>query len=666
MDEQIGLFVEHAFLAECNDAFARMYGRGKAEELVGCSIGDVMTIDSDDTLGYMRMFIRSGYHVENFESREKDRQGTTRWFSNSLTGILQEGKVVRLWGVQREITEQKLAGQQMEESEAKFRTLFEGASDAIFIMTSTVFMDCNKSTEVIYGCSRTQIIGHSPAEFSPEYQPDGRLSTEMVKEKIDAALSGEPQFFEWVHSRYDGTPFNAEVALSRILLNGSYCLQAIVRDITGRKRTEEQLRESEARYSSLFDNNYSISLLTDPDNGMIVDANDAAARYYGYPVSRLTGMGIYDLNRLDRKTVIRNLTRRKKEGGAKHFFSTHYLASGEKRSVEVYSGPIMVHEKPLFYSIIHDVTDQRTAEAALKASEEHFRGIFENAPVGIFHSLPEGTIIDVNPAYARIFGYDSPEELIEIVNRHGIAETNYVHPDLRAAYIRKVIESGRWQIFENQYRRKDGSIIHCLLSFRPLANPVSGRQELEGFVVDISSLKKAEEDLQKSRQVLEGILNTIPVRVFWKDKDLTYIGCNTPFALDAGFEKPGDIIGKDDYALGWREQAELYRADDRLIIETGRIKISIEEPQTTPSGDRICLLTSKVPLKDTTGEIIGVLGTYLDITDRKMMEEEIRSLNCVLEQRVAERTRELTQANERLAEEIEARSRAEQANNTVS
>ena len=112
--------------------------------------------------------------------------------------------------------------------------------------------------------------------------------------------------------------------------------------------------------------------------------------------------------------------------------------------------------------------------------------------------------------------------------------------------------------------------------------------------------------------------------MFWKDRNLVYLGCNQSFARDAGFADPRDIIGKDDYQLGWRDQAELYRRDDRQVIESGRPKLLIEEPQTTPDGNILTLLTSKTPLRDTHGEISGVLGAYMDITERKRADNEIR------------------------------------------
>lgn len=131
--------------------------------------------------------------------------------------------------------------------------------------------------------------------------------------------------------------------------------------------------------------------------------------------------------------------------------------------------------------------------------------------------------------------------------------------------------------------------------------------------------------LQESQQMLQLVLDTIPVRVFWKDLESRYLGCNRPFALDAGLESPEEIVGKTDFEMGWAQQAELYRGDDRLVMETGRPKLGYEEPQTTPDGRRIWLLTNKVPLRDVDGRIKGVLGTYADITEIKHMEETLRA-----------------------------------------
>jgi len=123
--------------------------------------------------------------------------------------------------------------------------LFESANDGIFIQYENGFIDCNEKGAEMYGLTKEEIIGRSPSEFAPERQPDGRLSSEVAEEKIRAALSGFPQLFEWQPVRADGSPFNVEITLSRLELGGKICLQAIVRDISERKKLERELLKTQ-------------------------------------------------------------------------------------------------------------------------------------------------------------------------------------------------------------------------------------------------------------------------------------------------------------------------------------------------------------------------------------------------------------------------------------
>lgn len=138
--------------------------------------------------------------------------------------------------------------------------------------------------------------------------------------------------------------------------------------------------------------------------------------------------------------------------------------------------------------------------------------------------------------------------------------------------------------------------------------------------------------------LLAEILSQIPIRVFWKNTELRYLGCNTLFARDAGFASPEEVIGKDDFQMAWREQADLYRADDLKVIASGQPKLDYEEPQSGPDGRTIWLRTSKVPLRDDAGNIIGMLGLYEDITDRRMAEMALRESerNLLEAQRIAQ------------------------------
>ncbi len=141
-----------------------------------------------------------------------------------------------------DVTARKRAEEKLRESEARYRTLFEAANDAIFLVKGDRFVDCNPKTLEMFGGSRSEIIGASPYALSPPEQPDGSKSDVKAMKYIEKALSGEPQRFEWRHRRLDGALFDTEVSLNPVTLGGEVLLQAIVRDITQRKQADEALR----------------------------------------------------------------------------------------------------------------------------------------------------------------------------------------------------------------------------------------------------------------------------------------------------------------------------------------------------------------------------------------------------------------------------------------
>ena len=140
-----------------------------------------------------------------------------------------------------DMTERRKAEEALRESEVKFRTLYEGANDGIFLLSDGLFSDCNAKGLELFGVTRDQLIGRPPTHFSPPLQPDGRNSAEKAAEGLQRALAGEPQFLEWLHQRPDGTLVYTEVGLNRFKWNGKVHIQAIVRDSTERKEAEKQL-----------------------------------------------------------------------------------------------------------------------------------------------------------------------------------------------------------------------------------------------------------------------------------------------------------------------------------------------------------------------------------------------------------------------------------------
>ncbi|MBE0664852.1 MAG: PAS domain S-box protein [Candidatus Aminicenantes bacterium] len=144
-----------------------------------------------------------------------------------------------------DITDRKQGEEKLLESERRYRTLFESAGDAIFLLHGDRIIDCNSKTLEVFGCGREQIISLPISRFHPAQQPDGSDSLIEGQKKNTAALHGDPQFFEWRHIRFDGTSFDAEVSLARIQLVAGDFLLALVRDISERKKLEEQLRQAQ-------------------------------------------------------------------------------------------------------------------------------------------------------------------------------------------------------------------------------------------------------------------------------------------------------------------------------------------------------------------------------------------------------------------------------------
>ncbi|MGZ5052974.1 MAG: EAL domain-containing protein [Methylobacter sp.] len=138
--------------------------------------------------------------------------------------------------------------------------------------------------------------------------------------------------------------------------------------------------------------------------------------------------------------------------------------------------------------------------------------------------------------------------------------------------------------------------------------------------------RQTESSLANSHKLLKTIIDTVPVRVFWKDKELRYMGCNPAFATDAGAVSAEAVIGKNDFELAWKDQAEHYRAEDRHVIESGIPRLFSEETLVSTDGDIFRLRLSKVPLHDEAGETIGILGIYEDITEQKHIEEHAHYL----------------------------------------
>ncbi len=403
-------------------------------------------------------------------------------------------------------------------------------------------------------------------------------------------------------------------------------------DITGRKRAEDALRRSRRLLTATealsavggWEWDVTTQTMAWTDGTYRIHDLDPVAVPPGSPEHIARSLSCYDPE--DRLRVEASFRRCVEKGEAYDLECGFTTAAG--RRLRVRTMGLAVREDGRIVKVqgnLQDVTERKEAEQSLRESEARFATIFRSSPMAAaITTIKDGRLVDVNAEFERITGRARDDCIGRTVPSLGL----WADPEERAEMVRKTREEGAVHGFESRLRHVSGEILPVLLSAEFVR--IGEAEFLLTMALDISRRKQAEEALWQSREILRAVLDSIPVRVFWKDTDLNYLGCNLAFARDAGFDDPKHMVGKDDFAMGWREQAELYRSVDRMVVEDGKPRMLFEEPQTAPSGEKIHLLTSKVPLRDAEGAVIGVLGTYMDITERKRAEKEREKLQAQL------------------------------------
>ncbi len=281
-------FIRGTELVYANRSLAKIFGYSPDEMIGKLSLRDIIHPDDFQFVMGNLQARMGGKRAKNTNvTRAIKKDGTVIYIE--VFGILTEyGGNPSVMGTVLDVTEQKKAEIELIESEKKYRMLFENANDAIFLMKAGVFVDCNSKTLEMFGCDKTEIIGKSPFDLSPEIQIDGRDSRSKAMEKIQAAHGGEPQRFEWIHNTADGSIFFAEVSLNRVSIDNDEFLLAIVRDISERKKAEQALAESEERFRALTENSQDVIMRFDREKRHLY-VNPAVEKQTGIPPADFIG-----------------------------------------------------------------------------------------------------------------------------------------------------------------------------------------------------------------------------------------------------------------------------------------------------------------------------------------------------------------------------------------
>lgn len=319
---------------------------------------------------------------------------------------------------------------------------------------------------------------------------------EFAKEDLAKILKGAKiENREYVLYKKDGTSFTALVIASPIIQNNKPAgFRGVIIDVSELKNIHKELVFSQKKYSSLFENAHSIMMILDPENGKFVDANDAAAEFYGFPVEKLKQMRISDVVTKSEKEIndaIDDAINFRQN----QFISQHKLSDGRKRFVEVFTSPIFINGKNFLFSVIHDINDRVLAEENLKKLNK----AIEQSPVSVVITDRNGNIEYVNPKFCEITGYKSDEVISQNPRmlKSGEQDDSY-YKDLWAT-----ITAGKNWYGEFKNKKKDGSFYWESASISPLFDEKGNLTHYVAIKEDITERKIKEKELLHAKEVAE-------------------------------------------------------------------------------------------------------------------------------------------------------------------
>ena len=264
-------------------------------------------------------------------------------------------------------------------------------------------------------------------------------------------------------------------------------------------------------------------------------------------------------------------------------------------------------------------SDLLIQELGAEMTEEKYRSIFEHVQEGIFQTTSDGQFISANPMLAQIYGFDSADCLIS--GMKNISDQLYVDPKRRDEFVEIIQETGIIHNFESQARRADGEFIWISENVRAVKNTSGDLLYYEGTVMDVTEKKNAEKALHESELLYHSLVETIPQNILRKNCDGMFTFANKRFCETIG--KPLEaILGKTDHDLFPKDLADKYRLDDKRVLETDR-PLELTETHHQSDGTDLHVEVIKSPLRDNSGNVIGLQCMFWDVTEKHVMEEQL-------------------------------------------
>lgn len=797
-------------IIDVNDAAIQKYGYSE-EEFLKKTIMDIRPTEDIPKLIELSKKNKS-YDLISTDGfwRHKKKDGTIFYVEVKRSKINISEKTYHL-AIINDVTEKVEAENALKENTQRYQMLFSKANDAIFIMDEEKIIDCNYKALDMFACTREEIVGHSPVEFSPEFQPDGKSSIKSANEKIINALKGNPQKFLWKHCQKNGNTFDAEISLNAFEINNKTYIQAIVRDISERIKSEQkalelqenlkkqnkvlvELANKKTIYSGSFlesakeiakaaaqtlnitkssvwiyqhEKNIT-SIVTYYLKNDYFDYTQTILNYNDYPeyfkaikkeriiaVSdvfndermsafsetyfkvnnikstldvpvRVEGeivaiicneqenhhrnwtfeeqtfaASLADLLSLSYENVQRREIEQKiienekilktvldnighliynftfdKQGKPelkyispqvekilgitpdefrehiknKTFASFYHPEDIEnvRKSAEklvktrqpinltyriknaktkqyiwveefMFPGVDEHNQSIANFGILHDITERKRAELALKESEEQYRNLFENNMAGVFVTKADGTFVAVNESYVKIFGFNSVEEVLKRNSKE-----NYYNEQDREKYLKELRQKKHLKNYTLRNKKKDGSEVWILVNVSLFEK--NGEEYLQGTLIDITEIKNSQIKLEESEKKFRLLSESSPIGIFlldekWKPKFVNK-------AAREIFWDNGQSDNNSITEIDWKEF--LFDEDKERILNTVLLNKEFDNKpinidfRIKNNNEIKWIRVNAIRMFNEKGEREGSIGTIEDITERIKSIERLK------------------------------------------
>lgn len=507
-------------------------------------------------------------------------------------------------------------------STERYKALFVSSRDAVMTLEppSWRFTSGNPATVKMFGVkSEGNFLLSEPWALSPERQPDGRNSMERAKEMIEKAMREGINFFEWTHKRMNGEEFPAEVLLSRVEQSGKFFLHAVVRDITERKKLEEQLKEyAEEKFRIVFDNANDGMVLVDEATRRFTLGNKSFSRMLGYDSEEIKSLTVSDIHPL--KDLPHVLELFEKQMKREIDIAENIPIKRKDGSIfyaDINASPIVVEDRKLVLGVFRDITERKKMEDELRISEERFRRIFENGQYGIILTGTNSKFIKVNPAFCRITGYTEAELLTKTF-------ADITHPEnIKAdtAAVPKLI-SGEIPYYhtEKRYVRKTGETIWVDLNVSVIRNADRSVGYFLGMLEDITEHKKMEEEIRKSTEDLKKFKMAVEAtsdHVILTDSNGVILYANKAAEILTGYSAE-EMVGNRPSLWGNRMPDVFYKAMWKTIKKDKKHFIG-ELINRRKNGQSYDVELRISPVLDEAGDVKYFVGVERDITKTKQI-----------------------------------------------